>query len=355
MTNPSKENEFWYYAHKGETLRELAGSTNNPTQIRRKAKKCFEEAIDLKPDNSWAIARCGLLDRQMGNLDKAEAAFENLKNDYPGNPWVFAQLGETYRLLFVRTSSTDPTDLLVKKAIENFEHAIDLYKKLNDQDEYLWAYAHLGATYLYIENFDTALEYLEKAIDLAEDGYAWAWACKAKVYYDRKDFEKADACIQTAKTLDRRVVPSADFQRGLLAYLNGEPDRAIELFNRELQEDVDNTLALYGIALVTVRTKGVKEAKTEIDKAEAVLIEHKNNSENQYMLAALAYLQNQTDQALKYIKSAIAATNSIQDIFQNSEVSESMNRVLANVQSGNLSWLGLDFDEDFHNLISQAK
>ncbi|NEP63358.1 MAG: tetratricopeptide repeat protein [Symploca sp. SIO2G7] len=346
MTNPSKE--FWYYAHKGETLRELAGNLETPSPIRLGARESFNRALELEPDNMWVIAHRGLVERQLGNWDEAIKAFEKVKENSPGDPWAYAQLGETYRLKLARTSIS-PQDPLAKKAIKNFDEAINQY----ENKEYLWAHAHLGATYFHIRELDKALSHLDKAIDLADKSYAWAWAYKAGVYYQQGKYVKARACMETAKDLDPRVISSVGFQLALLTYLNGETDRAIELFNRELQEDVDNTLALYGIALVTIRTKEVNEARSEIDKALAALLEQ-DNSATRYMLAALAYLQDQNDQASEHIQSAIAATDRIQDILESNEVSESIRQMLINVQSGNLSWLGLDCDQGFQDLISQA-
>ncbi|NEP59882.1 MAG: hypothetical protein F6K31_23240 [Symploca sp. SIO2G7] len=341
--------QVWSRAHTGETLRFLSGNKNNESQVRIKAKKSFENALRDDPNNMWAIGRLGVTYRQLDNLDKAIDQFTIFQKNSPGDPWVYAQLGETYRLKLVK-ESTDPSDPFAVKAIEFFEKAIDLY---DDSLDYYWALAHLGATYFHIEQYDEALSKLKQAFNGTKQSYAWAAAYIGATYLRQENPEEANDYWDIAQRLDRRVVPDPNLSLGMLAYYNKEFDRAIRLFNQKKQEEPNNAVALYSIAVATIGKKGVSGAQAEIDQANTALKQQSNSATN-YMLAALEYHQGKTDQTSKYIQSAITATDEIQDILRSNNVSESMTRVLTDVQSNNLSWLGLEFDKGFQSLISRA-
>lgn len=344
MTSNIEQNSSthpWFDAHKGETLRLLSGNVESKNLSH--ALKCFNEA--LKKDNSyiWAIAHRGVTYRQLGNLECAEKDLKKVINEAKGNPWGYAQLGEVYYLNLKRNNSKNPEDDLAKKAIKNFEKAINLY------NEYAWAHAHLGATYYWISNYDRAIDCLNKAIDLTDRSYAWAFACLGSVYHKLCNEEKAEVNWKIAQRLDPRVLPdNHQYDMALLSELAGKSDEAIKQYNQQLQEDPNNPLALYGIALALIRNKRLNEAETEINRARAVLQQYDDRA-SLYMLSALAYLQDEEEQAREYILQTVRV--SLDDVSQTSIPFSGIKRALA---VNDLSWLGLDRDEGFQALISQT-
>lgn len=346
MTNNMEQSgstSSWFDAHKGETFRLLAGTIKQDQSNRLSdALKFFNKALETNSNNIWTIAHRGLTYRQLTNFQKAEQDFQAVIRETPGNPWGYAQLGETYRLWLDEEGSRDPEHELAKKAIEQFNHAISLYK------EYAWVHAHLGATYYRIKQYSSAKDYLNNAIEMTNKSYAWAYAYLGSVYHEEDDKDNSEKNWKTAERLDPRVLPdNYQYDMALLSELAGKFDEAIEQYNKQLQEDPNNPLALYGIALATVRNQEPNEAQIEKTNRATTVLQQYNDKASLYMLSALAYLQGESDRAREYIIQA--ASVSLDDVNQTSIPFSGIKRALA---VNDLSWLGLDRDEGFQALIS---
>ncbi|MEG4572247.1 hypothetical protein QUA56_05905 [Microcoleus sp. N3A4] len=340
--------DAWIAAHNGETFRLLAGNTQGQPSINlQDACENFDRAVALAPSNSpnfiWAIAHRGLTLRQLGNLDEAINDFQVVVKKTEGYPWVYAQLGETYRFQMAR-SKPDQVDEPKDNAIKNFQKAIEL-----NGGEYAWAHAHLGVTYCQLallnKNPQKAAEYwklaqksLETAIAQTKERYAWAYAYAYIVEFSGfKNFETARQYMDRARLLDPRVIPQNNFQMGLLYQHNGEYEEAIAKYTQGLQQEAEKRFVLYGIAVATVRQKGLNEAariKISIARQE---LERSTDSFALYMLAALATLEVQYDQARKYAQKA--RCNSV------NEEADSSTGKLIYLEKNDLSWLGLNDEE----------
>ena len=343
IKQPSSTNA-WFYAQRGETFRLLAGNTEGPNTNLSQALSCFNNALNEDPNYIWATGRRGVTYRQLANFELAEQDFQTFITKTPSDPWGYAQLGETYRLMLFRSGSTNPESDFAKKAIEKLEKAISLYP------EYAWAHAHLGATYYWIQPYKKAKDCLNKAIDLTDRSYAWAFAYLGSVYYKESDYEKAELYWKTAKRLDTRVLPdTAQYDMALLSHLTGRFDEAIEQYNQQLQEKPNDPLALYGIALATIGKNGVDKAKTEIDRTSTRLQEHEHSAAF-YMLGSLAYLQGKSDQAQEYLQRATTFRDDL-----TSKSNETFSILKRSLAVNDLSWLGLDNDERFQSLISPVR
>ena len=353
MIKDSQKNlliEAWSKAHKGETFRLLA--TNNTTDQNSnliEALRNFERAIEENPNFIWAIAHKGLANRELGNLDEAISDFQNVINNVPDSPWGYAQLGDTYRQKMARTSNPDA---LKKSAIDNFKRAIDLYSG----GEYAWAHAHLGATYCLLgsiysrrEDWEQAKISLDTAIDQTKQSYAWAYAYMAVVEFKGfNNVKKALEYYDIARALDPRVFSHLNYQIGLLYYLNGEFDKALETYTQELQQETDKSFAIYGIAVTKIRQKGLNEAQTEIGRARQEL-NQKADVFALYKLAALATLEGQIDQGLDYLQQAKALRDHLI-----ATVNESLRGEFVNLANNDLSWLGMDENRAFQELILKS-
>ncbi|HEY9834740.1 MAG TPA: hypothetical protein V6D26_29580 [Stenomitos sp.] len=341
MTSNIEQNSSthpWFDAHRGETFRLLAGNVENSNANLMAALDCFNKALEKDNSYIWATAHRGIAYRQIGNLELAEEAFKTVISKALDNPWGYAQLGETYYLQ-LKKSSRNSEDQLAKKAIDNFNKAISLY------NEYAWAYAHLGVTYYWLAQYDSAKNYLNEAIRLTDNSYAWAFAYLGMVCHKLSDFENARKYWELAERLDGRVLPdNHNYDMALLSELAGKFDEAIEQYNKQLQEDPNNPLALYGIALATVRNQGLNEAQIEIDRATTVLKQYTDQA-SLYMLSALAYLQGSHDRAREYIQTASISSD-------DDQISIPFNGIRRSLAVNDLSWLGLDRDEGFQALIS---
>lgn len=343
MTKPNNvsSTEAYSYALQGETfriLRDPGGGRTNGYALKN-FTQAIEQASQQKQKYLWAMAHRGATYRKMGELDRALADLNEVLRQLPNYAWALAQRGEVYREMIVRLY---PDSSLPEKALADFNKAIQINKV------FAWAFAHRGATYYFLDppNFSAAKDDLTEAIRL-NDCYAWAFAYRGMVYWRLGDTEQANRDLEEAKKLDPNIFPNGYYELGIRLYYQGKYNEAIEEYQQELNKDPENSFALYGMAVATIRQKGQKNAQAEIDRARAVLL-NKDDSISCYQLAGLAILEGETDQALHYLQQANA---------QKKKAIETANfqlgGVLASLAKNDLGWLGLDDDKRFQELISQ--
>ncbi len=334
------------YAQQGETLRRIRSRESD-----QEALNLFSEAIDEANRQgskySWAYAHRGATYLQLSNLERALEDLTEAIDNKPDYAWAFAHRGETYRQMVMRGFPRGSWE----QAVEDLKTAIRL------DPQYTWAFAHLGATYYEWaiaenaarddERWQKALDALTEAIEKTNREYAWAYAYRGIVYWRGfDDSDKARNDWDIARFLNPNIFPNSFNQQGLLCILAQQYDRAIECFQQALKDDSENTIALYGIALAKTRKSSnrVEEARTEIDKARAVL--EKNCCVALYQLAALASLEGETELISNYIQQA--------NLLREKVVGESalpLGGEVASFAVNDLSWLGMDDDERFQELI----
>jgi tetratricopeptide (TPR) repeat protein len=384
MNNPAKHKvptEPLSLAKEGETLRMLRGCLqpkNNPPVLRcpaapSEAVKHFSDAIELAKkqgtDYVWAIAHRGATYRQLRQWKKALDDLEYAINKSPNYAWAYAQRGETYRLKMLGPFPLVDLDE-AHKAIGDFSKAISIDTKFS------WAYAHRGSTYCSLGDYyqlssqpdpeqarkyyELAKEDLLKAIDLT-DYYAWAYANLWASYLNLDQPEKAEEAMERAKYLDPNIFLYPNYQKGMLYYLVGQYDKAIECFQQDLNEDSDNALALYGIALAQVRKQSLKNAQTDIDRVRNVLenVLHRQTDDSQkadaimanYKLGGLAFIENKDKEALEYFQAASQLRDEAVKEAESAKLPLTGDLVF--LANHDLRWLGLHKEPHFQVFISQ--
>lgn len=362
--------DAWMAARRGETFRLLAGDQRlDSNDNLNEALQNFTEAINKAPHFMWAYAHRGLTYRQLGELEDAIQDFQKvITAETENNPWIYAQLGETYRLQMDGETNAE-IENLGNKAIENFQKAIK-----QSAGEYAWAHAHLGATYCMLgnafskpEHWEKAEASLTKAIQQTQRRYAWAFAYKAVVYFKTKKFSEAVEELQQAYLLDPRVVANLDYQKGIIYKLNGQSEEALKTLNKALRTTPNNSSLLYGIAQCTVGQPSNKEA----DIAREALASDVLSAIE--MLIALAIRERSDEQTKKYLSQKYKQAKELLNDIINSPIlekrrtenpltstrnlyfmarSESFDRAglsskneLISLIRNDLSWLGLNNDE----------
>lgn len=144
-----------------------------------------------------------------------------MSNEKSASAW--AREGENYRM-----------NKNYARAKENFEKAIEL------NEDYAWAYAHLGATCR--DDSDSSNEdserFFTKAIELKPEGYAWASAHLGFLYHNLGRYQEALRCFNTAVDLNKEYA-WAYAHRGLtLAKLSVEDDGGYEKAEKSLDEAI---------------------------------------------------------------------------------------------------------------------
>ena len=158
--------------------------------------------------------------------------------------------------------------------------------------------------------------------------------------YFNKRYPEALVDCDRAIALDRTIVPNWPGERGLLLSYLGRYAEVISCCEQGLQENPNDYVTLYTLAVVKARWKGLNEAKVEIDKTRATLQAVVNKSTPAaalYRLGGLAALEGDRNQALSYFTEAILLENEPLELARR-----------------DLAWLDLRDDPRFVSLIAET-
>ena len=108
--------------------------------------------------------------------------------------YACAQIAEAHRI-----------NGFLEEALAEFNRAISL------DNNYVWAYAHYGATYATMGSYAKALHYLTKAID-NDEKYAWAYAHRGEAYRLRADNQRFTEYSHYEKDIEDAL---ADFSKAI--------------------------------------------------------------------------------------------------------------------------------------------
>ena len=252
----------------------------------------FEKAIAQNPEDARAIAHRGEIYRLMKRYEEALADFDRaieLNSEYK---WAIAHRGEIYY-----------QSKQYEKALLDFNRAM----KINPSS---WNFAHRGATFTRLKHYPEALSDLNSAIKL-KPNYAWALVNRCQIYALEKCYELALVDFDQAIAIDKSILDHWRGERGLLLNYLGRYDETIQCCDLVLQEDPDDYITLYSLAVALVRRNQQIEARLIINKARSILesLTSINNTDKLagvlYRLAGLAALENQTEIAWRHLKTAI--------------------------------------------------
>ncbi|MBP0020109.1 MAG: hypothetical protein J7647_21460 [Cyanobacteria bacterium SBLK] len=243
----------------GEKAREIARQAED-----YRLQKCYEQAlikfsqaIEIKPDYSWAIAHRGEVYRQMKCYEKS---------------------------------------------LVDFNRAIAL------KPSHFWTIAHRGATYFSLQDYPAALEDFDRAMAL-KNNYAWALMYRANCYVALKEYEIALSDLDRAIAIDNQIIPSWQGERGLLLSYMCRYAEAIECCQLGLRENPDDYVAWYTLAVAKVRWKDLTVAASDIAmtrKALQTALERDGRTGGiLYRLAGLAALEKNEKLAFTFLREAV--------------------------------------------------
>jgi tetratricopeptide (TPR) repeat protein len=276
---------------------------------------------DQSPDNARTLAHEGETYRLAGRYPEALAAFDRAIALEPGYAWALAHRGETYRLAG-RYSA----------ALADFNRALEL------RPAHVWTLAHRGAVYRVMRRSEEAVADLSRSLEL-KPGYAWALIFRADAYMLRGRYEEALTDFDQAIALDQNIMQHWQGERGMLLNALGHYSETITCCERALQEKPKDHIALYSLVVATAHWQGVAPAQAKIDEAQAVLKVVPRSSFYAgaiYRLGGLAALQDQSDQALTYLATAIRLDDEPADMARHDP-----------------AWFNLRADPRFQTLIAE--
>ena len=169
------------------------------------AKEIYLKIVEDFPEVHLNLAAIASEDGQI------EEAFAYLEEIQPDSDWYVSALvlkAETYqlegltdvareKLLEALTYSEDPLLILglaeLDSELENYQEAIQGYSQLDNRTIYeqtgISTYQRIGFAYAQLGKFETATEFLEKALELEYDDLT-AFEL-ASLYFDREEYQKA--------------------------------------------------------------------------------------------------------------------------------------------------------------------
>lgn len=185
------------------------------------ARRSFEAVAEERPAESQF--ELGLLARQAGDLEEAEAAFRRALAVDPKHLGATSNLGQTLKLLGRLEEGDRFLEHHVQLEAERYE-----YDRLREQTLYDWAeassFARLAVYELNHQKLDAAERNFRKALEMDESS-ALAALGLGRTHLEKGELADAARWLVRAKELDPEN-PGAMFFLGLVRHLEGRPEEA---------------------------------------------------------------------------------------------------------------------------------
>jgi tetratricopeptide (TPR) repeat protein len=181
----------------------------------------FNRAIELDPEDAWAISLRGAIYHDLGHYDEAFADASRAVELRPKSAQYITSRGE------VRMHLDQYDD-----ALADFSRAIELNPK------YARAFAHRGDLHKYLRHYEESLADYNRAIELApkED---WIMVGRAGTYHDLGRYDDALAELSRAIELDPKYA-RAFARRGDVHRHLGHYEESLADYNRAIELAPDN-------------------------------------------------------------------------------------------------------------------
>ncbi len=183
---------------------------------------------------------------------------------------------------------------LKQKGIENYDKAIESLEKCQDlQSDNAIVYFELGKNYLALKKYKEAYDNFEKVTKI-EPKNRWAWAGMYDVCYETHDYNQAITVVQKLTEF------KADYKEDLVSlYMNTQQfDKALDLIN-ELNQTVGKSdkRELYKAQILS-------DAKYQGSEKANLIDQIKKNPKDEANYVALIYLYSQSNQEEKALEVA---------------------------------------------------
>ena len=199
------------------------------------AGEYFRKAMSLDPSNSKVMKELGFFLIEQGDLRRGvNLLIKAIDIGYTTND---PEYYTSWALIYMLLNETDKAENMLIEAKALAPDWVDPYMQL-------------GRLYLYLEKYDAARENLEKALELSPENQsvidALAWTA-----LNSGDLEQADRYWSMYKEIEAEFIDQSQYIpfRHRLAYvkwLEGDQDQAMELFNEQMQLDLETQQRLRG-------------------------------------------------------------------------------------------------------------
>ncbi len=223
-----------------------------------KAAEYYEKALSACTDlrRLQLTYQLGVARACAGRFEKAESAFHECLALDP-SPEQKQRIEDLIRtLLEIRKGNQNPhlflVNVMLQRAFsdvdeERYQSAADLLERILLLDpENPAIFYNLGVVYTFLKRDDEALESYEAALRL-NPNYVQAWYNMGQIcLIKNRDFSRALHCFDRALALRPDYV-GAHHQRGVVWELLGDPQKAVECWEKTLDLDPENKSAKEGI------------------------------------------------------------------------------------------------------------
>jgi tetratricopeptide (TPR) repeat protein len=219
-----------------------------------------------------AISIMGGLILSCFGIPQIQAMLHYQRGDYLLSRGLFEDALKEYQLA-IQNNSADSIIHAASAQVYfiqgDYSLSLDECNKSTEMSPNYYAYMLMGHLYLLQGQTDLALDYCNKSINL-NNFYAPAYALRARIYYDLRQYENLLHDCQKAIKLDPSD-PQAYFVRGILELKAGqvdsrEYDKAILDFSKSLELQPDDPIVLFDRALAYDRKGDLNLAQSDADK-----------------------------------------------------------------------------------------
>lgn len=189
------------------------------------AVTALTQAITISPDDKWAFAQRGIVNRERKEFEAAIADLSQAIEIVPQYTWALVNRGLTYELT------------------KNYKAAIDDFSKAIEIDpRNAWALAQRGLIYAKLRQYEDAIEDLGNAIILTPEN-AWILAKRGMIYQEMKQYETAVMDLSRVYELNPDYTWALAIRRQIYRSMN-QHGLAISELTREIDNNPTDAHAL---------------------------------------------------------------------------------------------------------------
>ncbi len=195
------------------------------------ALKHYQTAAVFNSTHQQALEKLARYNLSQGKLMKTEILCKQGLKANPANITLLSLLAQAFYHM-------DEYEL----AIKEFEKLIDL----GAANEFV--HSKIARAHVYVNNLEEAIKHYKKALDYNEENYATHYSL-GQLYALTGEFINSEGHLLQAILL-KAVTLDAEFTSlGLTYKLQGNPKKALEYFNKALEENPDKERAMYERAI----------------------------------------------------------------------------------------------------------
>ncbi|SOC79789.1 Tetratricopeptide repeat-containing protein [Salinimicrobium sediminis] len=191
----------------------------------------YNITVLLQKNHQQALAKVAKRALVSGKLLEAERLSKQGLDTNPTNLTLLSILAQAYYFQKEYKLATDPFEKLVS---------------LGEGSEFI--HSRLGTSYYHLEQIEKAIDNFELALSFEDKNHATHYSL-GKLYAMTGNYKKSEFHLLAAILLKDQILDEEFTSLGLTYKFKDEPKKALEYFNRALEENPDNERAMFERAI----------------------------------------------------------------------------------------------------------